>query len=41
MSYSIGAVTLPTGPSRASKSNPAKVETFEIDGDLPVLVVPG
>ena len=41
MSYSIGAVTLPTGPSRASKSNTVKIETFEIDGDLPVLIVPG
>ena len=41
MSYSIGAVTLPTAPSRASKRNPAKVETFEIDGDLPILIIPG
>lgn len=41
MSYSIGAVTLPSAPSRASKRNPVKVETFEIDSDLPVLIVPG
>lgn len=41
MSYSIGAVTLPTAPSRASKRHPAKVETFEIDGDLPILIIPG
>lgn len=41
MSYSIGAVTLPSAPARASKRNPAKVETFEIDGDLPVLIIPG
>jgi hypothetical protein len=41
MSYSIGVVTLPTAPSRASKRNPAKVETFEIDGDLPILIIPG
>ena len=41
MSYSIGAVTLPSAPSRASKRNPATVETFEIDGELPILIVPG
>ena len=41
MSYVIGGVTLPTGPARASKRCPAKVETFEIDGDLPILIVPG
>ena len=41
MSYVIGTVTLPTGPARASKRCPAKVETFEIDGDLPILIVPG
>ena len=41
MSYSIGAVTLPSAPSRASKRNPVKVEPFEIDGDLPILIVPG
>ena len=41
MSYTIGAVTLPTAPARASKRNPAKVETFELDGDSPVLIVPG
>ena len=40
MSYVIGTVTLPTGPARMSKRNPAKVEEFEITG-LPVLIVPG
>ncbi len=40
MSYTIGSVTLPTGPARVSKRNPAKVEEFEIDG-LPILIVPG
>jgi hypothetical protein len=34
-------VTLPSAPARASKRNPAKVEEFEIDGDLPILIVPG
>jgi len=32
---------LPTAPSRASKRNPAKIKTFEIDGDLPILIIPG
>ena len=40
MSYAVGAVTLPTAPSRVSKRNPAKVEEFELDG-LPILIVPG
>ena len=40
MSYVIGGVTLPSAPSRATKSNPAKVEEFEVDG-LPILIVSG
>ena len=41
MSYVIGSVTLPVGPKQVSKRNPAKVEEFELDGDLPGLIVPG
>ena len=37
----IGGVTLPSAPAQATKRSPAKVETFEIDGDLPILIVPG
>jgi len=40
MSYVIETVTLPTGPTRVSKRNPAKVEEFEKAG-LPILIVPG
>jgi hypothetical protein len=40
MSYVIGGVTLPNGPERVSKRNPAKVDEFETAG-LPVLIVPG
>ena len=41
MSYAIGAVTLPCGPNVATKRLPATVEEFEIDGDLPILIVAG
>ena len=41
MSYVIGGVTLPSAPARATKRLPAKVEVFELDGDSPVLIVPG
>jgi hypothetical protein len=41
MSYSIGAVSLPAAPTVATKRLPAKVEEFEIDGDFPILIVPG
>jgi len=40
MSYVIETVTLPTGPARVSKRNPAKVEEFEKAG-LPILIAPG
>ena len=41
MSYSIGAVTCPSAPNVATKRLPAKVEEFEVDGDLPILIVTG
>jgi len=41
VSYTIGSVTLPTAPKQVSKRNPAKVEEFELDDDLPILIVPG
>ena len=41
MSYAIGDVTLPCGPNVATKRLPATVEEFEIDGDLPILIVSG
>ena len=41
MSYAIGAITLPCGPNVATKRLPATVEEFEIDGDLPILIVAG
>jgi len=37
----IGGVTLPSAPAVATKRLPAKVEEFEMDGDLPILIVPG
>jgi hypothetical protein len=40
MSYVIGGVALPCGPSRVSKRNPAIIEEFQMEG-LPVLIVPG
>jgi hypothetical protein len=40
LSYVIGSVSLP-GPASVTKRNPAKVEEFEIDEDLPILIVPG
>jgi hypothetical protein len=40
MSYIIGGVALPCGPSRVSKRNPAIIEEFQTEG-LPVLIVPG
>ncbi len=40
MSYSVGGVTIP-GPASVTKTIPAKVEEFELDGDKPVLIVPG
>ena len=40
MSYTIGSVTLPA-PADVTKRNPAKIEEFEIDGDLPILIIPG
>jgi hypothetical protein len=40
MSYTIESVTLPTGPERVSKRLPAKVEEFEVDAALPILIVP-
>ena len=41
MSYAIGAITLPCGPNVATKRLPATVEEFEVDGDLPILIVSG
>ena len=41
MSYAIGAVTLPSGPSVATKRLPAIIEEFEVDGGLPILIVAG
>jgi len=40
LTYDIGSVTIPT-PANVTKRNPAKVEEFEIDEDLPILIVPG
>lgn len=40
MSYTIGGVSIPA-PASVTKTNPAKVEEFEIDEDLPILIVPG
>jgi hypothetical protein len=40
LTYTIGSVTIPT-PANVTKTNPAKVEEFEIDEDLPILIVPG
>ena len=37
----IGGVTLPKAPNRATKRNPSTIEPFELDGELPVLNVPG
>jgi hypothetical protein len=41
MSYVIESVTLPAAPAVATKRLPAKVEEFEVDGDLPILIVAG
>jgi hypothetical protein len=41
MSYVIEGVTLPTAPAMATKRLPAKVEEFEVDSDLPILIVAG
>jgi hypothetical protein len=41
LSFVIGSVTLPSGPSVAKKRLPAAIEEFEVDGDLPILIVAG
>ncbi len=41
MSFTVGDVELPYGPSSIVLRNPAKVEEFEMDDAMPILIVPG
>jgi hypothetical protein len=40
LGYTVEGVSMPA-PTSVSKRGPAKIEAFDIDGDEPVIIVPG